>query len=52
MSVTHKRVGSKGNSNKVSLREIFKYFRMKSFENEKKILELQRLFSRNMEEQL
>jgi len=43
---------SKKDFKEESLREIFKYFRMKSYEREVKKLELQRLFSGNMEEQL
>ena len=34
MSVTHKRVGTKGADKKESLYEIFSYFRMKSFNRE------------------
>ena len=34
MSVTHKRVGTKGTEEKESLYEIFSYFRMKSFNRE------------------
>ena len=47
MSVTHKRVGTKGTDKKESLNEVFSYFRWKSFnrEMEKKRDEEKRMMS-------